>query len=126
MSSKVTGIDRKENHTASQGMADIMRKLGSESEQEQFVEGLALLLDNLQISRSIVNVAGGKKGYVTIEEFDNINEAKMARYLHLLVKAGVLYSEMSGDDHSLKRVYMLTDFGKYIHTLFNPIPVKHR
>ncbi|MDE1868773.1 MAG: hypothetical protein KGH60_02295 [Candidatus Micrarchaeota archaeon] len=121
------GINHKANKAASEGMSKILAELGSQDSKEMFIEGIAVIFDGLQLSKSIIKVAGGKKGHIAIDEFDNVSKPNMAYHLHSLVAAGVLESAMFDTGNgAFERRFWLTGFGKELYKMFNPVHVAPR
>ncbi len=86
----------------------LLHNMKTAENKEKFLEGMAVIGDD--VSRKIIAKASSPHSPVAINEFPDIRETTMIRYLYLLQGAGILVPIWENDQKKFK----ITDLGREI------------
>jgi hypothetical protein len=86
---------------------DLFKNFPTKGDREQLFEAFSILTD--KFSRRIIIKAAGPDSPISINQFEDISQIAMVRYLHLLTHAGIL--KPSWDGRGVRKFH-ITPFGR--------------
>lgn len=88
---------------------ELFKNFPTEGDREELLEAFSIITD--KISKRIITEAASPDSPISINQFENVSQVRMVRYLHLLTHAGILKPSW---DHQSVRKFNITSFGRKI------------